>query len=141
MPTLKIRPPFAWLGRYTTLVAATSTVLTGALFRFVQLGSLPPGLYDAQAQAGLQALALLNHGTLPGLTIADGYAPLWVALQASAIKLVGHTDLALRLWPALLGTLGVLTTWLWARSWFGPRIAWLASFLVAVSPWAVTLSR
>jgi 4-amino-4-deoxy-L-arabinose transferase-like glycosyltransferase len=34
-----------------------------------------------------------------------------------------------------------MMTWLWVRNWFGARIGWLAAFLLAITPWAVTLSR
>jgi hypothetical protein len=137
----KVRPPFVWLGNYTAAVSVLSAVAIGAFFRFFQIGSLPPGLHSGSATVGLQALDLIEHAALPGLNAANGYAPVWVLLQAVSIKLLGHTELALNLWPAIVGTLAILTTWLWLRSWFGLRIAWLASFLLAVTPWAVTLSR
>jgi len=136
-----IQPPFAWLGRYAAGAGLVSAVGLGAAFRFWDLNSLPPGLYNTTATTGLQALDLIEHGTLPGFTTATGYNPLWVFMQALMIKLLGHTALALRIWPAILGTLAVITLWLWVRSWFGVRVAWLAAFLLAVTPWAVTISR
>jgi 4-amino-4-deoxy-L-arabinose transferase-like glycosyltransferase len=141
MPRATIRPPFAWAGRYSAIISLAIVVLTGAFFRFYQLSSLPPGLHDSTARLALQAADLAERGWLPGLSAANGYAPLFVWLQALPIMLLGHTELALRLWPALLGTLAVVATWLWVRSWFGVRVAWLSAFLVAVTPWAVTLSR
>lgn len=141
MASTSFQPPFAWIGRITPPIAVAIVVVAAAFLRFWQLNSLPPGLYETGAQIGLEALRLLEHGTLPGLTAANGYAPLWVWLQAGPIALLGHTELALRLLPALFGTLAVYTTWLWTRLWFGPRVGWLAAFLLAVSPWAITLSR
>jgi hypothetical protein len=140
-PATKIRPPFAWLGKHTALAGLLSVLGAAALFRFLQLSSLPPGLEDGGGRIGQQALSLVEHGWLPGLNSANGYAPLWIWMQALSVKLFGHTEIALRLWPALVGLLGVLTLWYWARLWFGLRIAWLAAFLLAVTPWAVTLSR
>src|SRR6185437_13695530 len=102
--------------------------------------ALPPGLTSSTARIGLQALNLVDHGSFPGLNSANNYAPLFVWLQALSIKLFGATEIALRLWPATLGTLAILTAWLWARAWFGTRIAWLTAFLLAVTPWAVTMS-
>lgn len=139
--TPQIRPPFVWLGRYTVLMSLLGTIAVGAFFRFFQLDTLPPGLTAGSARIGLQALNLAEHGWLPGLNAANGYAPLFVWLQALSVKLFGATELALRLWPATLGTLAILTTWLWARAWFGTRIAWLTAFLLAITPWAVTFSR
>lgn len=140
-PRTRIRPPFTWLGDHAALASVVSTVIVAAFFRFFQLTTLPPGVYSTAASSGLQALALIHHGTWPMLTSDSGYASIWVFLQAIAIKILGPTELALRLWPAILGTLAVLTTWLWVRSWLGLRAAWLASFLLAVTPWAVTISR
>jgi 4-amino-4-deoxy-L-arabinose transferase-like glycosyltransferase len=137
----RITPPFAWLGHHTALVSLVATTMVGAFFRFYMLNSLPPGVDQTSAVIGLQALNVLKHGTLPGLNIANDYAPLWVWLQASAIDLMGHTPFALRLWPAILGTLAIITTWLWMRSWFSLRMAWLTAFLLAITPWAVTISR
>ena len=88
---MKIRPPFAWLGRHAALGGLVATVAIAAAFRFFELGSLPPGLYDGSASLGLQAQNLVDHGWLPGLNAANGFAPLWVWLQAFSIKLFGHT--------------------------------------------------
>jgi hypothetical protein len=140
-PRAKVRPPFAWLGAQTPLAGWLSVLAAAILFRFLQLNTLPPGLEEGGAKVGNQALALLEHGTIPALNADNGYSPLWVTLQALSVKLLGHNLLALRLWPALVGVLAVLTLWLWARAWFGLRIAWFAAFLLAITPWAVTLSR
>ncbi|HUD11922.1 MAG TPA: glycosyltransferase family 39 protein, partial [Candidatus Saccharimonadia bacterium] len=137
----KIRPPFAWLGQHTQLTSIVATMGIAAFFRFYELGSLPPGIDGQTATVGLQALNVLNHGTFPGLNAANDYAPLWVWLQSVAIYVFGHTALALRIIPAILGTIAVLTAWLWMKSWFNLRLAWLTAFLLAVTPWAVTLSR
>jgi 4-amino-4-deoxy-L-arabinose transferase-like glycosyltransferase len=137
----KIKPPFGWLGRH--LIAGSTLIILAiaAGFRFFDLNELPPGMDVGAATSGLQALNLANHGWLPGLNLTNQYAPVWIWLQALSIRALGHTLLALQIWPALLGTLAVLTTWLWARAWFGHRVAWVTAFLLAVSPWAVTLSR
>ncbi len=137
----KITPPFAWFGRYSLELSTALLLVVAALFRFWRLGDLPPGLYSGEAQVGLEALGLAQHGWLPALTAANDYAPLWIWLQAISVKVLGHTELALRFWPALLGIAAVIVTWFWIRDWFGPRVGWIAGFLLAVTPWSVTLSR
>ena len=139
--TPRIVPPFSWLGRFTTVVGLGGTVAIAALFRFWHLDLLPPGLGDRVASTGLEALKLVEHGTLPGLSAANNYAPAWVVLQSLAVKMFGNTALALRYWPALLGILAVATTWLWLQSWFGRRVAWVGALVMAVIPWTVTMSR
>lgn len=134
-------PPFAWLGRFWTPAALSFVLSVAAFFRFYKLADLPPGLDEASARAGLQALGVNAGHLLPALSPDSGYAPLWVWLQALSIQIFGHTALALRLWPALLGVLAVAAVWLWLRDWFNLPIAWIGSMALAVSPWAVTVSR
>jgi 4-amino-4-deoxy-L-arabinose transferase-like glycosyltransferase len=141
------RPPFSWLGQHTDWVSLTVLAVTAVFFRFWHLIPfnhqlvLPPGLYTGEAISGLAAGNVVSHGWWPGMTAVNYYAPLWVVLQAKFVWLLGHTILALRLWPAIFGVLAVLVTYLWARDWFGRRIGWLAAFIVAITPWSVTLSR
>lgn len=134
-------PPFAWLGRFWTPVGLVMVTVVGAFFRFYDLAALPPGLDETSARIGLQASSISLQNPIPSLSLFNGYSPLWVWLQAFSIQLLGHTAVALRIWPALLGTLAVLATWLWLRDWFGKRVAWVAALTLAVSPWAVSLSR
>jgi 4-amino-4-deoxy-L-arabinose transferase-like glycosyltransferase len=134
-------PPFAWLGRYWNSVGLGLVAITAGFFRVFQLNSLPPGLDEASARIGTLSQNLATSGWLPPLDSSNGYAPAWFWLQAISIQVFGHTALALRLWPALLGTLAVVVTWLWLRNWFGLRIAWIGALTMAVSPWAVTVSR
>jgi len=137
----KPHPPFAWLGRFWVPVGLACVVGVAAFFRFYLLDSLPPGLDETSARIGLNALATGPSHWFPSLSSTNGYAPLWVWLQAISVHIFGHTSLALRLWPATLGTLAVFVSWFWMRDWFGKRIAWIVSFLLAVSPWAVQVSR
>lgn len=137
----KITPPFAWLGKYRTGVGLTSLLGTASYFRFAQINSLPPGLDETSARIGLQALRLSWSNWYPPFDSTNSYSPLWVWLQSIAVHIFGHTPWALRLWPAIFGVLAVLVVWLLARSWFNTRIAWVAGLTMAVSPWAVTVSR
>jgi 4-amino-4-deoxy-L-arabinose transferase-like glycosyltransferase len=137
----KIKYPFHWLESYVTWVGGVALLGVAAFFRFYQLGSLPPGLYTGEAKVGLAAAGLAYHGWLPGFSGDASFSPLWIWLQAGAVKLFGHTAFALRLWPALLGVAAVFVVWRWAKDWFGTQVSWIAALLVAVTPWAVTLSR
>ncbi len=138
---LKLRTPVAWLGTHAEWVIVGILAAVAITFRFWQLSTLPPGLTPSEAEIGLAAWNLVHHGGLPGLTVSTGLAPLWTTLQALPVALLGPTELALRLWPALIGTAAVLATWRWAHDWFGRRVGWVAAFVVAVTPWSVTISR
>ncbi len=137
----KILPPFAWLGRFWVPVGLCALTIIAAFLRFYQLNSLPPGLDETSARIGLEALKITPSHLFPALDSTNGYAPLWVWLQAVSVHIFGHTALALRLWAALLGTAAVIATWFWTDAWFGRRTAWIGAFFIAVSPWAITLSR
>jgi 4-amino-4-deoxy-L-arabinose transferase-like glycosyltransferase len=62
-------------------------------------------------------------------------------LEAISIWLFGLTPWVLRIVPALIGVGAVVTTYLWAKAWFGERPAVLTAFLLAITPWSVTISR
>ena len=59
---------------------------------------------------------------------------LYYWLQASAIKLFGLKESALRLWPALIGILNCLFVYLAGRQLFNRRAAILAALCLATSP-------
>jgi 4-amino-4-deoxy-L-arabinose transferase-like glycosyltransferase len=127
--------------RHSTVIGLIAIVLLAAFMRFWKINLLPPGMTATEARLGESVMGFISFGHLPAFTSANGYSPLMVVLEALPVKLMGATTWSLRLVPALLGTLSVLALWLWTRSWFGSRIAWIAAFLLAVSPWAITISR
>lgn len=129
------------LSRHSVILGLTGLVILAAALRFWKLDLLPPGLTATEARLGESVIGFISYGHLPAYTSSNGYSPLMVLLEALPFKLMGATTWSLRLVPALLGVLSVLALWFWARSWFGSRIAWIAAFLLAVSPWAITISR
>ena len=129
------------LARHSVVLGLTALVILAAFLRFWKIDMLPPGLTATEARLGESVIGFVSFGHLPAFTSSNGYSPLMVLLEALPFKLMGATTWSLRLVPALLGVLSVLALWFWARSWFGSRIAWTAAFLLAVSPWAITISR
>ncbi len=117
-------------------------LLIATFLRFYRLDALPPGLHPDEAANGLDVFRILEHHDFrPFYTTNGGREALLFYLQAIPVALLGATTLALRLVPALIGVLAVGATYLWIRSWFGKRTAIIAAFLLAVSPWAMTISR
>lgn len=55
-------------------------------------------------------------------------------LQAAAIKLLGVSEWAVRLFPALFGVLGCLMTYICGRQLFNRRAGLLAAFILGTSP-------
>jgi 4-amino-4-deoxy-L-arabinose transferase-like glycosyltransferase len=59
---------------------------------------------------------------------------LYYWLQASAIKLFGLAEWSLRFWPALIGILGCLMTYITGRILFDRRTGILSAIILATSP-------
>lgn len=123
--------------RSTEVLLVVGIVFIALFFRFYHLARIPAGLSPVEAYVGNQATVVIQ-----GLgTFAETRAPLFVQLQSSAIARFGNVPWALRLWPAVVGTLTVLGLYLLARTLFNWQIAALASFLLAISSWHITFSR
>lgn len=117
-------------------------VVIAIFFRFFQLDQLPPGLHPDEAANGLDIFRILEQKDFRPLYNTNGpREALFFYLQAIFVAIMGNTILALRMAPALIGVLAVLATYAWGKSWFGQRVALTAGFIMAVNPWAVTITR
>jgi 4-amino-4-deoxy-L-arabinose transferase-like glycosyltransferase len=125
------------------LVTATLILilLIGALLRFVELGSSPPGIYRDEAHNGLDALAVLEGHTPLFFEANNGREPLFIYLLTLPIALLGATPLALRLTSAVVGTLTIPAIYWLTRELSSPLEALAAAFLAATTVWSVNLSR
>ena len=132
LPSSRHRYAFqSWL-----LDLASLTLLLGIFYAF-WLGHHPlftpdEGRYSEVAR---EMVATGDYITprLNGVAFLDKPV-LYYWLQASAIRLFGLSEWALRLWPALLGILGCLGVFATCRVLFNRRTAWLAAILLATSP-------
>lgn len=128
--------------RHARLLTLVAIVLIAVFFRFWQLNHLPPGLHPDEAANGLDIFRMIDHHDFRVLYNTNGpREALFFYLQAIFVLILGNTILALRIAPALIGVAAVFTTYLWAKSWFGERVGLVAAFLMAVNPWAVTITR
>lgn len=118
-------------------------ILALAVFlRFYKLDVLPPGLHPDEAANGLDIVKRIFEGDIRPLYNTNGpRESLFFFLQAIFVGLLGNSILALRVAPAIVGSLAVLTTYLWIKTWFGRRAGLIAGFLMAVTPWAIIMSR
>ncbi|HEX6316373.1 MAG TPA: glycosyltransferase family 39 protein [Gemmatimonadaceae bacterium] len=111
-----------------------------AVLRLYNLGAL--GL---QVDEGVHALAVqgwLSDGLpiLPSGAVYQRSIP-FVALQVITARLVGVSELALRLPAALFGVAAVAATYGLARVMFDRRVAVIAATFIALSAWEIELSR
>ncbi len=124
------------------LIMLIGILLIAAFFRLYHLNHLPPGLHPDEAANGLDIFRMQDHHDLRVLYATNGpREALFFYLQGIFVLLLGNTITALRIAPALIGLAAVYTTYLWAKSWFGERVALMSALLMAVSPWAVTITR
>lgn len=140
------------------IIFLTAVVLIAGFFRFYNLDQVPASLYWDEVSIGYNAHSIAETGkdeygeSFPLLFRAfeDYKTPGNIYLTALSVKVFGLNETSVRLPSALLGTLIVLLTYLLVvellknRKTFGfdsRYIALLTSFLVALSPWHIQLSR
>src|SRR3989339_356330 len=132
-------------------------IILGAVLRLWGLGENPPGLYWDEVSLGWNAYSVLKtgydeHGRfLPIDTFfafGDYKPPLYIYAAVPSIWLFGLNEFAVRLPSALAGTLLIVVAYFLADL-LRPGLAaarpglyrLLVAFLVAISPWSITLSR
>ncbi|MFQ5668000.1 MAG: PA14 domain-containing protein, partial [Candidatus Binatia bacterium] len=117
-------------------------LVIGAAFRLYRIRSMPPGVWVDETNIAIDALKILDGRPDSPFWVGWWETPtLYAYFMAGLFKLggVGFWSLkAASLLPALLTVAAIYPVGLLL---FGPRAALLATFLLAVSRWHVTLSR
>jgi 4-amino-4-deoxy-L-arabinose transferase-like glycosyltransferase len=130
-------------------------VVIALTLRFYQLGVIPPALTWDEVAWGYNSYSLGLDGRdefgafLPYAYIesfGDFKPPLYAYAGIIPIKIWGLTEFAVRFPSALFGVLTVLLTYFLTREIFSSSsrkeyYALFASFLLAISPWHINLSR
>lgn len=134
---MKIKQKHVILGLlFAILVAAFA-------LRITNITNLPAGIYPDEAQNGVDAQLANATGEYKLFYESNnGREGLFINLQALSIKTFGPTELALKLWSIIFGTLTVLGVFLLTSELFKNQIAGLiGAYLVAFSYWAINFSR
>ncbi len=149
--------------RYRNVVLA-GIMLLGFILRFYQLGSNPPSLNWDEASTGYNAYSILKtghdeYGNFLPLSIRsfDDYKPpLYTYIDIPFVAVFGLNEFAVRLPSAILGSLTILVMYLLILELFSQkkkedgifsswdlrtRAALIGTFLFAISPWSLQLSR
>lgn len=124
------------------------TLLAG-LLRFYRLGEIPEGLHRDEAFLGYNAYSVLKTGRdmngnfLPLHLASFLYSPAGYSyLSILFIAVFDLSAFSVRFASALFGTLTVIVIYFLARTLFlSSKLSALSSFLLAVSPWHINLSR
>lgn len=118
------------------------TILLAAfLFRFWQIHTLPGGLFPDEAANGLDVNSILKGNLRPFFERGNGREALFFYFLAGAVALFGRGPWQHHIVSAGFGFFEVLATYFLVKRLFGKNTALLASFFMAVSSYAVEISR
>ncbi|RJQ27578.1 phospholipid carrier-dependent glycosyltransferase [Candidatus Parcubacteria bacterium] len=132
------------------LLLLIAIVFLAFMFRFYRVAENPPALNWDEISIGYNAYSILKTGkdewgeVFPVHFQAYGEYKLPAQIYASipGIALLGLNELGVRITPVVYGTLTVLITFFLTRIIFQSNIiGLLASFLLAISPWHIHLTR
>lgn len=115
-----------------------SLVAIGAFLRFYMIWKLPCGLFPDQAINGLDSIRFSSGFLSP---IIGGNEGLFIYLTSISHLLFGTGVWQIFIVSAFIGTLTIATTYLAVKEFFGRNIAFISSFILAVSSWHIALSR
>lgn len=141
------------------ILLLTAILIIAAFLRFFQLGLNPPSLTWDEAAWGYNAYSLgidgrdefgrfLPHDYLE--SFGDFKPPVYAYLDILPVKIFGLNEFAVRFPSAFFGVLTVVVSYFLVLRIFwnqkreagnGKNIALLTSFILAISPWHVNLSR
>lgn len=127
-------------------------VLVAVFLRFFQLGVNPPSLTWDEVAWGYNAYSLGKDfkdefGRFLPIDYLESFGdfkpPLYAYLATLPVKIFGLNEFAVRFPSALFGVLTVLITYFLVKRIFGSqeKLALISSFLLAISPWHINLSR
>jgi len=120
------------------------------LLRFYQLGVNPVSLYWDEVSLGYNAYSILKTGRdefgvkipLDKFIAFGDYKPIgYVYSTVIPIAIFGLNEFAIRFPSALAGSLMVVITYFLTKKLLSEKIALISSFLLAISPWSLHLSR
>lgn len=119
-------------------------LILASFFRLYRMRDIPFGLNNDAAWEGSAALNILRGNVSPYLPYAaEGWRGegLFRLMVAFSILFMGPSPLAIRLPSVIWGILTVIPLYLLIRLLFNTRLAFITTFLVAVSGWHITMSK
>ncbi len=110
-------------------------------FRFWQIGHLPGGLFPDEAANGLDINSIFRGHIQPFFERGNGREALFFYFLAASVALFGRGPWQHHVVSAGFGFLAVVAAYFLAKRLFGKRVALLTAFFMAVSSYAVTVTR
>jgi 4-amino-4-deoxy-L-arabinose transferase-like glycosyltransferase len=118
-----------------------SILVVGFIFRFWQISSLPGGLFPDEAANGLDINNIFKGEISPFYERGNGREALFFYFIALVVAIFGRGPWQHHIVSAGFGFVAILATYFLTKRMFGRRVALMASFFMAVSSYAVTVSR
>ena len=138
------------MNKYFRQLTLILIILFAIFIRCYQLGTVPAGLINDEADIGYDAYSILHTGrdqwnTFLPLTSFKGFGDnrpvLYAYFVIPSIAIFGATPLGIRFPSAVFGILSVIAIYFLVKKLFNERIGLVVSLLLAISPWAIGLSR
>lgn len=125
-------------------------VLIASFLRLYKLESVPVSMFGDEMDVGYQAYSILKtgkdyYGNIMPLhfhSLAEWRTPLYLYSVVPAVAIFGISPLGVRLPAAIFGILGIAAFYFLVHEISkSRRLAVIASFLLAISPWHIQYSR
>ncbi len=125
------------------MLAVGALLVLAALARVWWIDTLPRAIFGDEPRVGMYLYNAFNGGHIPNFFRMgwNTWPVIGLSMEGLLVPIVGLNIATLRLSSALLGTLGVLVTYLLARELYGPRVAFLGALLFAICRTAIDFSR
>src|SRR3989344_2890572 len=111
------------------------------LFRFSQITHLPGGLFPDEAANGLDVNSMFQGHVQPFYERGNGREALFFYFEAASVLLFGRGVWQFHIVSAAFGFGSVVALYFLTKRLFGPHTALLATFFMAVSSYAVPVTR
>lgn len=110
-------------------------------FRFWQISHLPGGLFPDEAANGLDINSMFQGHIQPFYERGNGREALFFYFEALSVLIFGRGVWQFHIVSATFGFASVVACYFLANRLFGKRVALLSTFFMAVSSYAVTVTR
>jgi hypothetical protein len=130
-----------WREHWKECLALGLVTVLAATFRFYKLGEIPRVINGDEGWIGSIALTTTRPPFANPFSLWDNFGGLYLQAINWAFLLLGTNPLALRILPAIAGTLAIPAVYLLSRELGGRRIAFLTAFLLAISHSHINFSR
>lgn len=130
-----------WRTHRSEWIALAVVVVLGAALRFYRLGEIPRVIDGDEGRVGQFALNTRLNPLASPFALAENFGALYLQAIGLALFVFDRTLFALRLMPAVGGTLAILATFALGRQLFSSRVGWVAAALVAVAHTHLHFSR